>query len=1525
MSPETVPDPRQPSAVGSAAGASHVSESADPLAAALRRLADIEVLGGLGSFAWELDGDTAVWSDNLCRMQGVQPGSMVLAFSTFLDGVHPDDRERVHATVGAALRGEAPYEFEARTVRGDGTYGWAYVHASVERSPQGDPVRVFGIAQDITAQKQAEQMLRDTEQLAQTMADRMRAVAGAAAGVIGADSIAVLQQVLREACERVVPCDTFALALYDEAEHAFHYTAGYDGDILLPTRTVPAAGTPSERVVRSRRSLLTLCSTDPNAAGAYLIGTKQRSESIIRTPILNGERVLGIVSVQSYTAGRYGESDVEVLEAVAALAATALLNIELLTKHRAAEEALRRANEELERRVAERTSELAETNIALEEEIAEREAASAELQQRTEELEAVFQALPDLYFRLTSDGTVLEHRAGANDRLFLPPEQFLGRRLNDMLNDLTAPEVASRVVDALDEVNRTGKLVRFEYPLALGETIYEFEARMLPLEDGSLIAVVRDITDQRNAEREIERREQLFRRLTENASDLVMVVDAAGSFTYLSPSLQRVLGYTPAELLGRSGFELLHPDDVERGMRNLNAATAAAGATISAELRLRHRDGSYRRVEALARLLTPDAVDDGIVVNARDITERSEAQEALRQSEEHFRQLIEHSSDVVSVLAPDGTIRFESEAVRRLFGYDPEERIGTVAWDGIHPEDVPAVQQEFARVFAEPDRPHVVQFRFLARDGSYRPVEAVGKLLDDATQGVVVSVRDIGERLHAEQALRESEARYRSLIENAHDIVTILDLDGRILYESPQITRVLGYAASELIGRSAIDFVHPDDREVPVHALGRILSTPGTTVQTEYRFQHKDGSWRYLETYGRTLLPDSAEQGLVFNTRDVTARRLAEGALQENEERFRRLIENSGDMIQLLDASGRITYTGPSVERLLGYTPEEIQDTEALAYIHPDDLEPTTAALMEMLARPDEVVTAQYRVRHREGHYRAFEAFARTVFEADGEQVVVVNARDVTERLEAQQLLQEREEHFRKLIETSHDLVQTLDMQGSIVYTGPSVERLLGYTPEEITGKGAPDFIHPDDHPLVGEKVAEALTHPGKIIHLEYRVLHKDGRWRWFEAMGRTLASDTAEHGMVANARDITERKLAEEALRHATDEAQRAREAAERANRAKSEFLSRMSHELRTPMNSILGFAQLLDRAPLPPEHKKGVGHILKAGRHLLQLINEVLEIARIEAGRHSLSLEPVCVGTVMQEAVALVRPLAAQWRVDLDEGPWPCCSVFVQADRQRLTQVLLNLLGNAIKYNRAGGRVRLGCETLADAAEPHRLVVRIEDTGRGIAGDRVDQLFTPFARLGAEQSEVEGTGLGLALSQRLTEAMGGSLVLESTGVEGSVFRLELPTADSPLQRLEEAGVPAPGPDDVPHAAARLLYIEDNLANLSLVETILLSRPNWRTMPALQGLVGVELAREHRPDLILLDLHLPDISGEEVLRRLRAEPRTTATPVVVITADATRTTVERLRAAGADAYLTKPLDIDEFLDTVERFLPNPE
>ena len=385
-------------------------------------------------------------------------------------------------------------------------------------------------------------------------------------------------------------------------------------------------------------------------------------------------------------------------------------------------------------------------------------------------------------------------------------------------------------------------------------------------------------------------------------------------------------------------------------------------------------------------------------------------------------------------------------------------------------------------------------------------------------------------------------------------------------------------------------------------------------------------------------------------------------------------------------------------------------------------------------------------------------------------------------------------------------------------------------------------------------------------------------------------------------------------ALKRAQKEADLARREADEANAAKSRFLSRMSHELRTPLNAILGFGQLLEGSQLSEEDQEGVGYIVKAGRHLLSLINDVLDLSRIEAGELTVSPEPVHCGELIDDAMALLRPAAAARGIQLT-GPDPACDVYVMTDRQRGRQVLLNLLSNAVKYNRDGGSVAVTC------TQPDGMTLRVavRDTGPGIDPARRELLFAPFERLGAETSGVEGTGLGLALSRQLIEELGGAMGVESTPGQGSTFWIDLPVTDEPESMADTP------PVDLARAADQdgrvLLLVEDNLANLRLVEAMLRQRPHVTVVPAMQGGLGLELAYSNTPDVIVLDLHLPDMSGREVLARLKADLRTRDIPVVVATADADRRRGQELVGDGAFAYLTKPLDLQAFLDTVDAAL----
>ncbi len=471
-------------------------------------------------------------------------------------------------------------------------------------------------------------------------------------------------------------------------------------------------------------------------------------------------------------------------------------------------------------------------------------------------------------------------------------------------------------------------------------------------------------------------------------------------------------------------------------------------------------------------------------------------------------------------------------------------------------------------------------------------------------------------------------------------------------------------------------------------------------------------------------------------------------------------------------------------------------------------------------------------------------------------------------------------------------------------------EELIGLSAAELIGKTDYDLFPPEEADFFTAKDRQVLA-SGQLLDIPEEPIDTPHGRRILHARKIPVIDETGRPAyLLGISEDITERKQAD-------DEIRAARREADRANRAKTEFLSRMSHELRTPLNAILGFSQLLEMDELTADQHENVAYISQAGRHLLDLINEVLDISRIESGQMTISREPVALADVLHDLAALVRPLADRRNITLDASHAMAGGAYVLADRQRLNQVLLNLLSNAVKYNREGGSIQVR----AEATAPDTVRIAIADTGYGIAPEHVGRLFHPFDRLGAERGSVEGTGMGLALSKGLIEAMGGTIGVDSALDVGTTFWVELAVAEAPAAQYDRTATNLV--DVAPATPVRflVLQIEDNVATTRLVERVLLRRPGIELLAASSGQGGISLARQHRPDLILLDLHLPDMPGHEVLRLLQSYPETRALPVVVLSAQSTKSGTQRLLDAGALGYLSKPLDVAEFLAIMDRLV----
>ncbi len=451
--------------------------------------------------------------------------------------------------------------------------------------------------------------------------------------------------------------------------------------------------------------------------------------------------------------------------------------------------------------------------------------------------------------------------------------------------------------------------------------------------------------------------------------------------------------------------------------------------------------------------------------------------------------------------------------------------------------------------------------------------------------------------------------------------------------------------------------------------------------------------------------------------------------------------------------------------------------------------------------------------------------------------------------------------------------------------------------------------IHPDDLPLVQQLSREIADQEGKLQQFEYRtILPKKGqRWMAGQAMAAREGPDgsTAWYGYT---QDVTEQKLYAQALIDART--------ADQANHAKSEFLSRMSHELRTPLNAIIGFAQLLqmDRSSVfGDEHRRRVNLIEKAGQHLLSMLGDVLDLSRIEAGDLPLSIESQDVDLVADDALSMVGALARHSQIRIDTHGVGS-HVYALADRVRLRQVLVNLLSNAIKYNRAGGTVQLRARRAGS-----EVLIEVQDSGIGMSPEQQAQLFQPFNRLGVEQSGIEGTGIGLVIVHKLVSLMGGRIEVESQAGEGSCFRITLPAADSEPEVTDQIPL---SDGDLFARPATILYAEDNEVNVALVHQVIKLRPHWRLLVAMNGKRALEVARRHRPDLMLIDMHLGDMTGLDLATALDAEDATRDIPRVALSADAMPDRIHAARAHGFKAYLTKPLDVMALLRCLEEALP---
>jgi PAS domain S-box-containing protein len=781
---------------------------------------------------------------------------------------------------------------------------------------------------------------------------------------------------------------------------------------------------------------------------------------------------------------------------------------------------------------------------------------------------------------------------------------------------------------------------------------------------------------------------------------------------------------------------------------------------------------------------------------------------------------------------------------------------------------------------------------------------------------------EVAERKRAETALHLSEARFTRLSDAGILGIITADLGGPIADANDSFLRMLGYTRAELLAGK----MHWPDLTPPEYAAGderavAQLRATGAMAVWEKEYLHADGH-RVPVLTGGAMLKGEDDVCITF-VLDLSDQKRTESAMGQlrtqhaSDERFRAILDSAPDAMVVTDSDGMITLVNARTEALFGYSRQELvgQRLELLIperyrgghhrHVAQYQASPATRPMgsgLELFGR------------RKNGTELPIEVSLSPLQSASGTTVSAA-IRDITERKRMEDAARLLAERLSSAVESMLDAFALFDGSNHLVLCNSAYRELCSDTIEgSLVGRSYQELLdawidrieftsQADQEGFRRERLTRILTDTATAVDVRLR----DGRSL------RVIDRRTAEGGIVKTIWDLTEDVQLAEELRTA-------RVVAEGANRAKSDFLSSMSHEIRTPLNAILGFAQLLERdrkEPLSDRHKKRVAQILQGGEHLLHLIDDILDLSRIEAGKVAVSLEPVAIRNVIEEMRSTLEPLATEHQVQITLDPLPVPAPCIAADRTRFAQILMNFGSNAIKYNRPGGAVFVSVFVVGQSV---RVVVR--DTGLGIPTDRQAQLFQPFQRAGQETGVIQGTGIGLFISQRLAELMHGSVGFRSVVGEGSEFWVDMPAvraSELHSDRLLSAVPPAAAVGTTRQRL--LLYVEDNPANVAFMRDLVSSMDDVELISCSSAEAGVALARERAPDVILMDINLPGMNGFEALQALRATTATNQIPVIALTAAASARDRERGLQDGFYAYMTKPIQVETLIATLDTLL----